>query len=110
MPKHAADRRRRRQRVDAAGATIGAVVALGLVIAVLAGVRAADGDPADVVVQDAANAVADPVVKAGSPSSASPDAPAASSDAPQTVVPAETVKLDKVKIKRQRLRAERQVV
>ena len=110
MSKHAAPPRRRR-RVDAVGATIGAVVALGLVIAVLAGVRAADGDPGAVVVDDAANAVSGPVGTAGDSATSPASEPAGTaSDAPQTVVPAQTIKLDKAKLKRQRIRAERRIV
>ncbi|MBA2956372.1 hypothetical protein GON03_18690 [Nocardioides sp. MAH-18] len=112
MSKHAAARRRRRERVDALGATVGAVVTLGLVIAVLAGVRAADGDAVDLAVEDASNAVVDPAH--ASPAAASSSSPATtepdSSATPQEVVPAQTIKLDKAKIKRQRIRAERKIV
>lgn len=113
MSKHAAPPRRRRERIDATVGTVGAVVALGLVIAVLAGVRAADGDPADVVVSDAANAIAEPGRTRESASASASTAagePASSTSTPQAVVPAQTIKLDKAKIKRQRLRAERRVV
>jgi endonuclease/exonuclease/phosphatase family metal-dependent hydrolase len=110
MSKHAATRRRR-VRVDAVGTTVAAVVVLGLVIAVLAGVRAADGDPGDIVVEDAANAVADPVRNgSGTSESAEPAASASASGAPADVVPAQTIKLDKAKLKRQRLLAQRRMV
>lgn len=115
MSKHAAAPRRR-HRVDAMGATVAAVVSLGLVIAVFAGVRAADGDAADpadtagLAVEDADNAVADPVAGSRGGSATADDEPAPAADEPQAVVPAQTLKLDKAKIKRQRLAAQRRVV
>ncbi|GAA4695917.1 endonuclease/exonuclease/phosphatase family protein [Nocardioides conyzicola] len=105
MSKHAADRRPSRERAGALAATVGAVCTLGLVIAILVGLHAADGDPADPVADEAANTAARALPSAhGTPRSTASGAAAAASsaDEPQVVVQARTLKLDMAQVIRAR--------
>ena len=107
MSKHAAERRPSRERIGTLAATLGAVGTLALVIAVLVGLRAADGDPADTVADtvadDAANAAAEALpAPHGTPASKGASSSASPSVEPQVVVQARTVKLDMVKVMRER--------
>ena len=103
MSKHAAEGRRRRERVGALAATIGVVGVFGVAIAAVAGLRAADVGNADPAPSDAANVAAHARPAPGeSSSSRAAGAPSSSVPEPQQVVTAQPLKLDPVVIVRER--------
>jgi endonuclease/exonuclease/phosphatase family metal-dependent hydrolase len=103
MSKHAAEGRRRRERVGVLAATAGVVGVFGLAIALVAGLRAADVGNADPVTSDAANVAAHarpaPGEDPSSPASETSSSPAVE---PQRVVPAQPLKLDPIQVVRER--------
>lgn len=106
MSKHAAEGRSRRERVGALAATIGILGVFGLIIATVAGLRAADVGNAEAPATDAANVAAHARPAAGGgTSSPAPESAESSSTAPepQQVVTAQPLKLDPVQQVRERV-------
>lgn len=98
MSKHAGGRRRSRERAGAVAATIGIVGTFGLIVAILAGLRATDLSGADAAANAAA--LARPTHSAAGTAGPGSEAPAA--EEPQQVVPARTLRLDPVQVVREK--------
>ena len=102
MSRHAAVGRPRRGRVGALAATLGVVGVFGLVIAIVAGLRAADAGSADPVAGDTANVAAHLPGRATggtrprAPRPAGPHGDVGTAPEPQRVVTAQPLKLDPV--------------
>jgi endonuclease/exonuclease/phosphatase family metal-dependent hydrolase len=102
MSKHAAEGRRRRERVGALAVTVGVVGVLGLSIATVAGLRAADVGTADAAAGDAANVAAHARPATGEGSTDPNRGSSRTAPEPQEIVTAQPLKLDPVAVVRER--------
>jgi endonuclease/exonuclease/phosphatase family metal-dependent hydrolase len=103
MSKHAAEGRRRRERVGALAVTIGVVALLGVTIATVAGLQAADVGDSDAAVSDAANVAAHARPATGEGASSPARTASSTAPEPQEVVTAQPLRLDPVKVERARV-------